>query len=212
MCFALAPAAAAGISAGVGAAQAGLGFMGQMQGYNAGKSFARASADSARQNFFNQSSLLNMRRVQERQRAFQEISQVQSEARRSQSLLAVSAGESGVSGISVADLMNDFEQNEANFITDVRLNQRWADAQLAQDQESLRSNAQSRINQAYSQIPRRPNFGNLLIGIAGAGLSAFNQFSVTDPNTGYRTLFPSTSGPSTTGLQIPSPFAGIPIN
>ena len=201
MCFALAPLAAAGISAGVGAAQAGLSYIGQNQAASAQEDYQRAlheqNSEIATQNFFNQSRLLNTRRIQERQRAFQEISQVQSDSVRSQSLLAVSAGEAGVSGASVNDLMRDFQQQEADFITDVRLNERFAEAQLSEDQLSIQSNTRSRIAQTIPRPVTRPNFGNLLIGVAGAGLNAFNQFSVTDPVSGFRTLTP------TSNLRIP---------
>ena len=103
------------ISAGVGAASAGLQYAGQRRQAKQQAAFQAQSAAAERQRALQEQSSIRMRQAQEQEATARELEQV---SRKSQEALArarVSAGEAGVAGVSVQALMDDYTRQEAGY-------------------------------------------------------------------------------------------------
>ena len=100
---------------GLGVAQAGSQFIGQRQMANAQEEVQRRSSAAERQRYLNEVSSMRVQQRQEQIAAAQRIQESTRKAREARATARVSAGEAGVSGLSVDALINDLTREEASY-------------------------------------------------------------------------------------------------
>lgn len=131
----------------------------------------------ANESFLQQARQVNYRLQEEDEKASQDIQQVQREAAQARATARVSAGEAGVSGLSVENLFADFYRQEAAYRDSVRRNRQFGRLQAKEDIKGLRAQAQGRIASLRPYLPEpvvRPNFMGTALEI---GVDAFNRGS-----------------------------------
>jgi hypothetical protein len=164
------PISIAAITASVGSSIAG--YAGQRQQAKQQAAFQAQSAAAERQRALQEQSSIRMRQAQEQEATARELEQV---SRKSQEALArarVSAGEAGVSGVSVQALMDDYTRQEAGYRAATLRQQelRGVGTQLGLEQAGLAS--QQRligINQPIS----KPSFLTAGLEAVSGGLSGY---------------------------------------
>ena len=164
------PLAAIGAIAGV--ASAGAGYIGQRQQAKAQAAYQAQSAAAERKRALQEQSSIRMQQAQQQEATARELEQV---SRKSQEALArarVSAGEAGVSGVSVQALMDDYTRQEAGYRAATLRQQelRGVGTQLGLEQAGLAS--QQRligINQPIS----KPSFLTAGLEATSRGLSGY---------------------------------------
>lgn len=156
-------------------------FVGQMQAANAQAehqaNVMEQTQENARRSHLLEIDQINKRIEQERAAASQSLTENAVEAAKARSTARVSAGEAGVSGISVDALMADFNRQEAVYRHGVRENLLRTTDQLQLEKKASGARRQSRINSAFSsQRPvQRPSFLQPALAIGGAGVDYFRQ-------------------------------------
>lgn len=100
---------------GLGVAQAGSQFIGQRQMANAKAEVQRRASAAERQRYLNEVSSMRVQQRQEQIAAAQRIQESTRKAREARATARVSAGEAGVSGLSVDALINDLTREEASY-------------------------------------------------------------------------------------------------
>lgn len=160
------------ISAGVGAASAGLQYAGQRRQAKQQAAYQAQSAAAERQRALQEQSSIRMRQAQEQEATARELEQV---SRKSQEALArarVSAGEAGVAGASVQALMDDYTRQEAGYRAATLRQQelRGVGTQLGLEQAGLASQQRLiSINQPIS----KPSFLTAGLEAVSGGLSGY---------------------------------------
>lgn len=123
--------------------------------------------------------LLTLRQMQEQEAAKQNMFFADMDARQAQAAAAVSAGESGVSGTSVDVILDDIERQRLIANTGMMHNVDGVVAQLSQEKNSVRANAQNQINANPAPNPYATG-----LRIAGAGADAAATYYRNKPTTG----------------------------
>ncbi len=137
--------------------------------------------ESAKESFRQQASTVNLRLQQEQEAATNAKIENAKRAAEARGTARASAGQAGVAGFSVDNLLADFYRQEAQYrsVTDTNLG--YVQEQSRRDLEGLKSGTQSSIN----RLVREPLPGYLGAGlrIGGAGLQTFDDYKTnTDPN------------------------------
>ncbi len=125
----------------------------------------------ANESFLQQTQQINLRQQQEDEKASQDIQQVQIEAAKARATARVSAGEAGVSGLSVDSLLADYYRQEDVFRESVRRNRQLGRLQSREDIKGLKAQAEGRIASVRPYVPEpivRPSF-------LGTGLQIFTD-------------------------------------
>jgi hypothetical protein len=160
------------ISAGVGAASAGLQYAGQRRQAKQQAAYQAQSAAAERQRALQEQSSIRMRQAQEQEATARELEQV---SRKSQEALArarVSAGEAGVAGASVQALMDDYTRQEAGYRAATLRQQEMSalGTQLGLEQAGLAS--QQRLISINQPIDK-PSFLTAGLEAVSGGLSGY---------------------------------------
>jgi len=160
------------ISLGMAAASTAMTIQGQKQAASA-QANAQANASKAeRQRYLHEVSSMRIQQGQEQVVAAQRLQASSKKAREARSTARVSAGESGVAGISVDALINDLTSTEANYnfatqqqleMSDVNRTLQLRDAGLGFTNNMLR------INKPIEQ----PNYLGAALSGASTGLSTY---------------------------------------
>jgi hypothetical protein len=95
------------------------------------------NAKLAQESYLRQAQKLNLRQQQEDEKAGQDIQQTQREAAQARATVRVAAGESGIAGLSVDNLLRDFYRQEDVFNESVRRNRDFSRLQSQQDMLGL---------------------------------------------------------------------------
>jgi hypothetical protein len=114
---------------------------------------------------------ISRRQQEEQKKAAQEMQTISQQARAARATASVSALESGVSGLSVDNLMNDYYQKEFSFLTQTQDQLRSGLFQMEQAKEGVRSEYQSRVMSMTPQPVNQPSALAMGIGVVG-GLSS----------------------------------------
>lgn len=109
---------------------------------------------------------ISLQQVQQTDASSRTIFEVDRQARSTQALVRVAAGEAGVEGISVEALLSDIDRKRGEFSTTEQRNLDMIIAQLQREKVSGRTVAQGRIAAAPAPSPF-----NLGVQLAGAGLN-----------------------------------------
>lgn len=161
------------ISIAMGIGQAGMSIIGQQQAAKA-QAQAQAQASKAeRQRYLHEVSSMRIQQGQEQVAAAQRLQESATKAREARATARVSAGESGVAGLSVDALINDLTREEANYnfattqqlqMNDVARNLQLRDAGLGFTNNMLR------INKPIE----KPNYLGAALSGASTGMSTYS--------------------------------------
>lgn len=129
----------------------------------------------AKETALNQYKQLAQREVQERTRAFQQISDIMRDSKLAMAKTSVGAAASGVKGQAVRDLINDFQRQEMETIDYAKMNLGYASQQLQAERVNARLGLESRLLSSVPDITRAPNpFASALNGIGDAFRTAIS--------------------------------------
>jgi len=156
----------------LGATAAGASFVGQRQQAKAQSAYQRQASIAERQRALQEQRSIRMRQGQEQEATNREINEMSKKAREAVSTAQVSAGESGVSGLSVNALLQDYENQSLAYNMGLARQQEMRDVQtgLALTDAGFRTvNNQIGINRIVS----KPGFLEGGLRVASSGLSGF---------------------------------------
>ncbi len=159
------------IAIALGVAQAGMSYMGQKQQAKTQERVQRNATIAEQQRHLSEMSASRIKERQEKVAAAQRIQQSTTKAREARATARVSAGESGVAGLSVDALINDMTRKEAEFSFSVQQQMQFANVnrQLGFEDGANRS----RMNLLSINKPiNQPNLLGSIIQGASTGLSA----------------------------------------
>ncbi|MCL8384159.1 MULTISPECIES: hypothetical protein [Xanthobacter] len=156
----------------------GLSIAGGVASYQAAKSQADAQNQMYRENARdankaadNQYAALQHKSIQERNAADQKLFENNIDALRARSQARTSAGEAGVTGLSVNALVNDLWAQQGRRDDATMQNYQTARDDAYAQMDQVKANTQSRINSV--QRAKSPSFLPFLIGGISGGLGAF---------------------------------------
>jgi len=164
------------VSIGLGILQAGSTIQGQRQQAQAQEQAQRNATIAEQQRHLTEMSASRLKERQEKVAAAQRIQQSTTKAREARATARVSAGESGVAGLSVNALINDMTRKEAEFSFSVQQQMQFANInrQLGFEDGANRS----RMNLLSINKPiAQPNYLGAALGGASTGLSAYSAFN-----------------------------------
>jgi len=128
------------------------------------------NAQLAQESYLQQAQQLNLRQQQEDEKTSQSIQQTRLEAAQARATTRVAAGESGVAGLSVDNLLRDFYRQEDVFNESVRRNRDFSRLQTQEDIKGLQAQAQGRTASVRPYTPEpvvRPNLLGTALQIVG---------------------------------------------
>ena len=165
--------AASTMVTGVSALSAGASGVSALAGAAAQNKAANQNAQSAKDAYFLKTRQANLNIMQEQTQASQQKRDADLKAMKAQGTAIASAGGSGVQGVNVNQLLNDFERSEG-VLTD-RINQRLEGMQSQNEMQKLafQSEAQNRINSMQPQGFAETLF-NVVEPIAGFGIDYYD--------------------------------------
>jgi hypothetical protein len=165
---------------------------GDVGDYIAQKRNAKANKDAAIASQVGQVNDINLRELQEKQAASQEIQAAERQTKTVLSSARLSASEAGVSGVSVDALLNDIGAESSTYKQDVAENLSNTQAQLERQKQGVYAETQSRINSVQS-----PNPFALALRIGGGIIGTAAQFqSRKDPLAGNPNASAAPSAPT----------------
>jgi len=158
----------------LGAGSAGLQYAGQRRQAKQQAQFQQRAADAERQRSLMEQRSIRIRQAQEQEATAREIGEVSKKAREAMATATVSAGESGVAGLSVDALLDDYVRQEATYRMGVTRQQEMKDLQtgLALTDAGFRS--QNRLIDINRPI-NRPSFLTGAVNVASSGLSGYRS-------------------------------------
>jgi hypothetical protein len=169
-----APMLMAGLTLAMGAAQAVAGYQGQQAQYEAEQQRYNENVMASNQAAAVQYEYANRRIQQERAAAATEKADVAMDVREARAKAFVAAGESGVSGFSVDNLLAEFTQRGTRYANRVDQNLEMTTDQIQASKLESQAQAQSRINSLPQ--PQKPSFFDAGIRILGSALNAGQTF------------------------------------
>lgn len=154
----------------LGAASSGLGFAGQRQQAKQQAQYQSRAAEAERQRAMQEQRSVRMRQAQEQEATSREIGDIALKAREAMATASVSAGESGVAGLSVDALLDDYARQEATYRMGVTRQQEMKDLQtgLALTDAGFRS--QNRLTDINRSVPRT-SFAAGAMNVASSAIS-----------------------------------------
>ena len=161
------------IALALGAASAGTTIIGQQQQAKTQAEAQRRASAAERQRYLHEVSSMRVQQQQEQVAAAQKLSESARKAMEARATARVSAGESGVAGLSVDALINDLTRKEAEYSFNVQEQTRMSDVnrQLQLRDAGLGfTNNMLRINKPIEQ----PNYLGAALGGAQTGLSTYS--------------------------------------
>ena len=159
-------------SLALGAGSAGASFVGQRQQAKQQMAYQRQASIAEQKRAQQEQTSIRMRQGQENEATAREINEMSKKAREAVSTAKVSAGESGVSGVSVDALLTDYENQSLAYNMGITRQQEMKDVQagLAMTDAGFRTvNNQIGINRPVS----RPNFLEGALSVSSSGLSGY---------------------------------------
>lgn len=192
MCEASTIIAVAGLV--LSAAGSAVSYTQQKSAANAQSRYQRQLQDAQNQSYLNEASSLREKQQQEAEAAGTEARRVQIDAQQALSRARTAAGESGVSGLGVQNLIGDFSRQEAQYLEHIHTQESLSDINTQQQLEADRLGTAYQM-QATGQPIQRPSLFATALQIGKAGVDAYGtqkQLQAPDPNkTTYSTSFDS---------------------
>ena len=177
-------------SLAIGAAQTVMSVQGQRQQAKAQGRAQRNASIAEQQRYLQEVSASRLKERQEKVAAAQRIQQSSIKAREARATARVSAGESGVAGLSVDALINDMTRKEAQYNFSIQQQMQFAD--MSRDMGLSDSANRSRMNLLSINKPiAQPNYLGAIIEGAQTGLSAYdamNTAGIGAPKTSSKAI------------------------
>lgn len=158
----------------LGAGSAGASFIGQRQQAKQQMAYQKQASIAEQKRAQQEQTSIRMRQGQETEATAREINEMSKKAREAVSTAKVSAGEAGVSGLSVDALLTDYENQSLAYNMGITRQQEMKDVQagLAMTDAGFRTvNNQIGINRPVS----RPSFLEGALSVASSGLSGYRS-------------------------------------
>jgi len=162
------------VSIGLTAAQGVASYVGQSQ-----MASQQAKANAATARSVNESTRINLAQLgiqgqQERDAASQKAQEVQRERLKAEARARVSAGEAGVSGLSVDALLNDYSKEESRYLESLETNMDYNQQQRDLEAQGIVAQGQSRINSM--PLPNTPSLLGTALQIGAGSLDAYDRY------------------------------------
>lgn len=174
------PTTIAVIGLAVSAAASAVSYQQQENAADAQENFQRRryeeTAANAEASFLAQAAQNNLRIQQEAEAAAQEIQHVKKTQAQARSAAVVSAGEAGVTGLSIDALLADFDRTAATRNEAIRRNFEFTAQQIGVSGQGLAAQAQNRKNGAVGGPIARPNAIGTGLQIGGAALDSYDYY------------------------------------
>lgn len=158
------------LSLALGAGQAIMGFQAQSQAAERQNQFYQQNAEAANAAVANQYAFTQLQRNEERAAADQDKTETDIAAMKARGTAITAAGESGVSGLSVDALVNDYYGRQGRRDQSIDQNYQMRSDYLTAQMDQQQAGATSRINSVQRVAP--PSFADALLRIGSAGLNA----------------------------------------
>jgi hypothetical protein len=179
----------------LGAAQAGMSIHGQRQQAKTQEKMQKNASAAEQQRHLQEMSAARLRERQEMTSAAQAIQESTKKAREARATGRVSAGEAGVSGLSVDALLNDMTRKEAEYSFSVQQQQQFQS--INRDLAFQDGAMQSRMNLLSINKPiAQPNYLGAILDGAQTGMSAYSFGSKAGFGQGGGTPAAASSGAS----------------
>lgn len=177
---------------------------GDVLNHNAQNKAATANAQQARAAETRQINDVNVRELQEKQAASQQLEAAARQTTTALSSARLSAGEAGVTGVSVDSLLNTIGAEGSTAAQNVKLNQDNTIQQLERQKLGISAEADSRV----ASMPKSNPFA-LALRIAGSGIGLATQLQGRQPPSAGDTASPS-AGPDMQSYIKATPSGFIP--
>jgi len=165
----------AGISAATGIASAGVGYAGARQQAKAQARYQAQAAAAARQKRAYQVSTAQIEAAQQREAVAEEKGLVRKKTEADLSTARVSAGESGVSGVSVQHLMDDLRRQQAALLSGLTKQEERLELRRGLGLRQIELASQQELIGIEQPIQKPSGLGAALQGIQ-AGLGAYSMY------------------------------------
>lgn len=175
MCVMLGAGALAGAQFAVSALSSVVGFVGQMQQYNAQKAMYKQNVENANEYARTTYAYTQNRALQEKAAASLEKSEANINAAEARATAAVAAGDGGVMGNSITSLLGSYYSKQGRYNDALDNNFQMSRDSLWASMDQTRNQAQSQINSMPT--PQRPSFLDAGIRIAAGGLNAASSYN-----------------------------------
>tara|TARA_X000001382_G_scaffold130762_2_gene126797 strand:- start:690 stop:1259 length:570 start_codon:yes stop_codon:yes gene_type:complete len=167
------------VSIGIAAAQTGMSIGAQKKQAKAQKQAQKAGIERENIRFRQEMSAKRIKEAQDNKIAVSEITETIEKTRQAKATARVSAGEAGVSGQSVQQLLNSFERQEAQALFAISEQQAMGRVNtLLQDEQSIFS-SENRISQINQPI-EQPDYLGAAVNLAGQGMGIYKDVKAQD--------------------------------
>lgn len=185
------PVALAATSLAVGAASAVVSYEGQQSAAKSQTDYEQNLAQQKNLQFTQQSDQLREQQGQEALARAQQVQNIHQQSAAAIATAATSAGEGGVSGLSVQNLLADFQGQEANYASRTNEQGKLVDAQAQSQQEALQSGTTYDKTSILSPVSA-PSFAGAALRIVGSGLDAYSTYNSTKQAQAAAKIYGST--------------------
>lgn len=140
------------------------------------KEQAQAGQAAARRDFDLQNATESQRQLQEAEGASQAVQQVQREAAMAKASTRVAAGEAGVAGLSVDQLLSEFDQQESAARYNINRNRAFSVDQSQLARQGIAANANQNIGRTRYAPIGRPSLLATGLQVAGSALGGYAKY------------------------------------
>jgi hypothetical protein len=158
----------------IGAASQVTSFMGAKQEAETQNKLAENNRIEANRAAADDYAALQNRMLQEKAAAGQELESANTQAAQARGTARVTSGEAGVMGISVDNLLADYNAQQGKFERTNEQNLQMTQDQVRDQMRGTKAQAENRINSV--QKVAKPSFAPYAIGIASSGLDSYSSF------------------------------------
>lgn len=130
--------------------------------------------ENARKTFKDKNTDISVRQSQEQEAASVEKFDTALEANKARATARVAAGEAGISGLSVDQLLRDFSGRQARYNDRVDQNTDWTINQLQQEKKGLGAQYKDRV--AAVPVGQKPSWADAGLRIVSAGINAATTY------------------------------------
>lgn len=123
-----------------------------------------------------QTKQLNLALIQEQAGVSDDAKSVQKDKLKAVGRTKVASGEAGVSGISLDNLVGDFNRQESTYIDSLKYNLDMSEDNMMANSKGINANAANRINGARGGIVKRPDMYSAALGIGSQSLDSGSRY------------------------------------
>jgi hypothetical protein len=171
------------LSLGMSVLGQGVSLMGQMAQSQAQDAYYEQNRQNALQAFSDKQNAFNIREQQEQTSAAAQTFDNSLKTRAAEATASTAAGESGVGGLSIEGLMQDFSARGARANDRIAQQGEWTQAQLESEKTAAGDQAVSQINSVQPGQFGILNFADAAVRIGGSAVSAMTSYQKSQINS-----------------------------